>query len=142
MKVFLVADHDGNDLKNTLKNHLLDLDYKVKDLTEEPAEDFVDSTTILVEQLDKDKDALGIAVDAYGAGSFMAANKHKNAIVAEVSDERTAYMTREHNNARMITLGSEIIGNQLAKNIATEFLQADYDGGRHQIRVDMLNAMC
>ncbi|WP_303753165.1 RpiB/LacA/LacB family sugar-phosphate isomerase, partial [Enterococcus sp. S86.2] len=45
------------------------------------------------------------------------------------------------NNARMITIGSEIVGEELAKNIVKEFLSAHYDGGRHQIRVDMLNKM-
>lgn len=49
-------------------------------------------------------------VDAYGAGPFMVATKVKGMIAAEVSDERSAYMTRAHNNARMITLGSEIVG--------------------------------
>jgi len=63
-------------------------------------------------------------------------------IAAEVSEERSAYMTREHNNSRMITIGSEIVGEQLAINIVQEFINAKYDGGRHQIRVDMLNKMC
>lgn len=71
----------------------------------------------------------------------MTATKVKGMVAAEVSDERSAYMTREHNNARMITIGSEIVGEGLAKNIVKEFLAADYDGGRHQIRVDMLNKM-
>ena len=60
---------------------------------------------------------------------------------AEVSDERSAYMTREHNNSRMITIGSKIVGEEIAWNIVKEFLSAKYDGGRHQIRVDMLNKM-
>jgi Ribose 5-phosphate isomerase RpiB len=51
-------------------------------------------------------------------------------------------MTRRHNNARIITLGSEIVGVELAKSVAKAFVTADYDGGRHQVRVDMLNAMC
>ncbi len=61
-------------------------------------------------------------------------------VAAEVSDERSAYMTRGHNNSRMI--GAEIVGEG-AKNIAKELCQwSKYDGGRHQIRVDMLNKMC
>ncbi|MCD3406321.1 galactose-6-phosphate isomerase subunit LacA, partial [Streptococcus equi subsp. zooepidemicus] len=89
-----------------------------------------------------DKDTnLGIMVDAYGAGPFMVATKLKGMIAAEVSDERSAYMTRGHNNARMITLGARIVGEELAKNIAKAFVVGSYDGGRHQIRVDMLNKM-
>lgn len=81
-------------------------------------------------------------IDAYGAGPFMVATKIKGMIAAEVSDERSAYMTRAHNNARIITVGSEIVGPGVAKNIAKGFVEGDYDGGRHQIRVDMLNKMC
>ena len=92
--------------------------------------------------IQKNDKNLGIAIDAYGAGSFMVATKVKGMIAAEVSDERSAYMTRGHNNARIITLGAEIVGDELAKNIVKDFVEAKYDGGRHQIRVDMLNKMC
>ena len=85
---------------------------------------------------------LGIVIDAYGAGPFMVAPQIKGMVAAEVSDERSAYMTRGHNNSRMITMGAEIVGDELAKNIAKGFVNGKYDGGRHQIRVDMLNKMC
>lgn len=142
MKVYLTADKDGQDLKNILVTYLADENYEVVDLTETPANDFVDSANLLVQKLKEDEEGLGIAVDAYGAGSFMVANKHKDIVVAEVSDEWSGDMTRRHNNARIITLGSEIVGSGLAKSVAKAFVTADYDGGRHQVRVDMLNAMC
>ena len=72
----------------------------------------------------------------------MVATKIKGMVAAEVSDERSAYMTRGHNNSRIITIGSKIVGTEVAKNIVKGFLTAGYDGGRHQIRVDMLNKMC
>ena len=142
MKVYLTADKDGQELKNILVAYLADENYEVIDLTETPADDFADSANLLVQKLKEDEEGLGIAVDAYGAGSFMAANKHKEIVVAEVSEEWSAHMTRRHNNARIITLGSQIVGTELAKSVAKAFVTADYDGGRHQIRVDMLNAMC
>lgn len=142
MKVYLATDKDGYDLKEILKSYLDENDYDVTDLNETPADDFVDSANLLVEKLNEDEDSVGFAIDAYGAGSFMAANKHKGVVAAEVSDEWSAYMTRRHNNARIITLGSEIVGDGLAKNIVKEFVETDYDGGRHQVRVDMLDAMC
>ncbi len=80
-------------------------------------------------------------IDGFGVGSFMVAAKVKGMIAAEVSDERSAYMTREHNDARLITLGTNIVGQELALAIANVFLNAPYRGGRHQIRVDMLNEM-
>lgn len=142
MKVYLSADKNGQKLKKILMTYLVEEDYEVEDLTETPAEDFVDSANLLVQKLKEDEEGYGIAVDAYGAGSFMAANKHKEIVAAEVSDEWSAHMTRRHNNARIITLGSEIVGVELAKSVAKAFVTADYDGGRHQVRVDMLNAMC
>jgi len=89
-----------------------------------------------------EKENLGIVIDAYGAGPFMVATKIKGMVAAEVSDERSAYMTRGHNNSRMITMGAQLVGDELAKNIAKGFVNGKYDGGRHQIRVDMLNKMC
>lgn len=72
----------------------------------------------------------------------MTACKIKGMIAAEISEERSAYMTRQHNNAKAICLGNDILGKGLAKNVVKEFLAAEYDGGRHQVRVDMLNCMC
>ena len=76
-----------------------------------------------------------------GVGSYMAAVKIKGMVVANISDERSAYMTREHNGSRMVTMGPGVVGTEVAKKIAREFLRAQYAGGRHQIRVDMLNKM-
>lgn len=142
MVIYLSADKDGQDLKNFIKSYLEENNYEVQDLTKEPADDFVEAANLLVEKINENDDSVGFIIDAHGAGSFMAANKHKEIVAAEVSDEWSAYMTRRHNNARIITLGSQIVGNGLAENIVKAFVETDYDGGRHQVRVDMLNAMC
>ncbi|GAA3012946.1 galactose-6-phosphate isomerase subunit LacA [Tetragenococcus solitarius] len=141
MRVVIGSDKTGMELKEYIKNELAENRYEVIDKSEQPSDDFVESTLAVAQDLLKNEDSLGIVFDAYGAGSFMTATKVKGIIAAEVSDERTAFMTREHNNCRLITLGSEITGRILAKNIVKEFLNASYDGGRHQVRVDMLNKM-
>jgi galactose-6-phosphate isomerase len=140
-RVIIGSDEAGNSLKENVKAYLLEGGYEVEDVSITPSEDFVVSTTTVAQKVLADDYALGIVFDAYGAGSFMVATKIKGMVAAEVSDERSAYMTREHNNARMLTMGSEIVGVGLAKNIVQEFLSSDYAGGRHQIRVDMLNKM-
>ena len=140
MKVILGSDVDGNELKDYIKNYLLENGYDVIDKSEN--KDFVETTYSVAQTVLADDDSLGIVFDAYGAGSFMVATKIKGMIAAEVSDERSAYMTRGHNNSRIITIGSKIVGTEVAKNIVKGFLTAGYDGGRHQIRVDMLNKMC
>ncbi len=141
MRVVIGSDSDGMKLKELIKKKLIEEGMTVVDKSEAPSEDFVESTLAIANDLNENEGSLGIAVDGYGAGSFITATKVKGMVAAEVSDERSAYMTREHNNSRMITLGSKIVGDELALNIVKEFLQANYDGGRHQVRVDMLNKM-
>lgn len=142
MTIIIGSDVDGKRLKDLIKVYLKENDFEVLDVTEGKDLDFVDSTISVAREVQKSDDNLGIAIDAYGAGSFIVATKIKGMIAAEVSDERSAYMTRGHNNSKIITLGSEIVGDTLAKNVVKGFVNGHYDGGRHQIRVDMLNKMC
>ena len=86
---------------------MLENNYDVKDVTE-VNKDFVDNTLAVAAGVNESDENLGIMIDAYGAGSFMTATKIKGMICAEVSDERSAYMTRAHNNARMITMGLKL----------------------------------
>lgn len=141
MAIVVGADAAGIRLKEVVKEYLEAEGFQVVDVTEE-GQDFVDVTLAVAKELKQAEDNLGIVIDAYGAGPFMVATKIKGMVAAEVSDERSAYMTRGHNNSRMITMGAQIVGDQLAKNIAKGFVNGKYDGGRHQIRVDMLNKMC
>ena len=141
MAIVVGADAAGIRLKEVVKEYLEAEGFQVVEVTEE-GQDFVDVTLAVAKEVKQAEDNLGIVIDAYGAGPFMVATKIKGMVAAEVSDERSAYMTRGHNNSRMITMGAQIVGDQLAKNIAKGFVNGKYDGGRHQIRVDMLNKMC
>ena len=141
MAIVVGADLKGTRLKDVVKNFLVEEGFEVIDVTKD-GQDFVDVTLAVASEVNKDEQNLGIVIDAYGAGPFMVATKIKGMVAAEVSDERSAYMTRGHNNSRMITVGAEIVGDELAKNIAKGFVNGKYDGGRRQIRVDMLNKMC
>lgn len=140
MTIIIGADPMGTQLKEAIKHYLTEKLYDVKDVSD--GSDFVDTTLAVVAEVNKNDKNLGIVIDAYGVGPFMTATKVKGMVAAEVSDERSAYMTRGHNNSRIITMGSEIVGTSVAKNIVKGFVEGDYDGGRHQIRVDMLNKMC
>ena len=141
MAIIIGADAADSKLKDVVKDFLVGENFEVVDVTKD-GQDFVDVTLAVAAEFNKQEENLGIVIDAYGAGPFMVATKIKGMVAAEVSDERSAYMTRGHNNSRMITMGSEIVGEGLAKNIAKGFVNGKYDGGRHQIRVDMLNKMC
>ncbi|MDD2588494.1 MAG: galactose-6-phosphate isomerase subunit LacA, partial [Atopobiaceae bacterium] len=141
MRIVIGSDAEGMPLKETVKAYLIERGDEVVDKSEQPAADFVDSATAVAHDLMDNPDSLGFAFDRYGAGSYMAACKVKGMIPCECSDERSAYMTRQHNNARMIVMGSGIVGPDLARGIVDEFLSEPYAGGRHQVRVDMLNKM-
>ena len=125
MAIVVGADLKGTRLKDVVKNFLVEEGFEVIDVTKD-GQDFVDVTLAVSSEVNKDEQNLGIVIDAYGAGPFMVATKIKGMVAAEVSDERSAY----------------IVGDELAKNIAKGFVNGKYDGGRHQIRVDMLNKMC
>lgn len=142
MAIIIGADQAGIELKEVIKDYLKENNYEVVDVSETQVRDFVDTTLAVAQEVTKEDENLGIVIDAYGVGPFMVATKIKGMVAAEVSDERSAYMTRGHNNARMIAMGAEISGKGIAKNIVKGFVEGEYDGGRHQIRVDMLNKMC
>lgn len=141
MRIVIGSDAEGMPLKETVKAYLVELGHEVVDKSEEPAADFVDSTLAVAHDLLENPDSLGFAFDLYGDGSYMAACKVKGMVACECSDERSAFMTRQHNNARLITMGSAVVGDAIARGIVREFLSEPYAGGRHQIRVDMLNKM-
>ncbi|WP_346674648.1 galactose-6-phosphate isomerase subunit LacA [Enorma phocaeensis] len=141
MRVVIGSDAAGMPLKELVKEMLIEDGHEVVDLSETPAADFVDSACAVAADLLENEGSQGFCFDAYGVGSYMAATRVKGMVAANISDERSAYMTREHNNARMVCMGPAVVGDEVAKRIAREFLSADYAGGRHQIRVDMLNKM-
>ncbi|OUO48726.1 galactose-6-phosphate isomerase subunit LacA [Olsenella sp. An285] len=128
-------------LKELVKETLIEDGHAVVDLSETPAADFVDSACAVAADLLENEGSQGLCFDEYGVGSYLAATRVKGMVAANISDERSAYMTREHKNARMVCMGSGVVGPEVAKKIAREFLKADYAAGRHQIRVDMLNKM-
>lgn len=141
MRVVIASDANGMPLKEVVKEVLIEDGHEVVDLSETPAADFVDSATAVARDLLEHEGSQGFAFDEYGVGSYMSAVRVKGMVAANISDERSAYMTREHNNARMLCMGAGVVGDDVARKIAREFLKADYAGGRHQIRVDMLNKM-
>lgn len=143
MRIVISADKKGFALKNSIVEFLRRQAIDVEDLSPKSEEDFYDASMKVVHEVMKDvKENKGIIIDEYGVGPFMVADKFKYIICAELNDEHSAKMTRDHNNSNIITMGSGILGEDVACRIAQRFCEAKYSGGRHQIRVDMLNKMC
>lgn len=84
---------------------------------------------------------LGVIVCGTGQGIMMAANKVKGIRCGVCSDTFSARMIREHNDANMLSLGARVIGMGLALEIVNAFLDAEFEGGRHATRVDMIKAI-
>ena len=81
----------------------------------------------------------GILLCGTGVGISIAANKVKGVRAAVCSDTATARLVKQHNNANIIAFGQRIVGIELAKDIVKAYLEAEFEGGRHQTRVDMIH---
>ena len=84
---------------------------------------------------------LGILICGTGIGISLAANKIHGIRAAVCSEPYSARLSRQHNNANIIAFGARVVGESLAEMIVDEFLAAEYEGGRHQKRIDMISAL-
>ena len=141
MKVIIASDSKSVEFKNSIKNHLINQGHQVVDKTDNKEVNFVEAANYVADAILSNEGDRGIVIDEYGTGSFNIATKHKGIICAQVSDEHSAKMTRDHNNTSIITMGSKVTSLEIGKRISEKFVSSEYSGGRHQIRVDMLNKM-
>ena len=125
--------------KEFLEKILKELDFEIEVIEND---NIYDLTVSIVHKVLENKDEnKGIIIDNYGTIPFMIASKHKYIICAQLNDEHSAKMTRDHNNSNVITLGYNVIGKDVAVNIIKRFVNGKYAGGRHQVRIDMLDKM-
>jgi ribose 5-phosphate isomerase B len=138
--VAIGADHGGFQLKETLKAFLSENGYSVLDCGTNSTDsvDYPDFARAVAEQVKGGRAWRGIMIDGAGIGSCMAANKVSGIRAAMCYDYATAYNSREHNDANLLTLGAGLIGPSLAKQILSTFLETDFGGGRHARRVDKI----
>jgi ribose 5-phosphate isomerase B len=141
--VAIGADHGGFSLKEDLKGYLEEAGYQVIDCgTNSPdSVDYPDFARAVAQQVADGTAWRGIMIDGAGIGSCMAANKVSGIRAAMCYDHATASNSREHNNANLLTLGAGLIGVNLAKQIATTFLETEFGGGRHARRVEKIMAI-
>lgn len=140
MKISLGADHGGFGLKETIKAHLEEKGHEIidcgaygTDSCHYPA--FAEKASMLVAA---GECQMGILVCGTGIGMSIAANKIKGVRAAVAGDCFSARMTRMHNNANVLCIGERVTGPGLALMIVDSFVEAAFEGGRHQARVDMI----
>ena len=137
------ADHGGFELKAHIKKHLdeLGLEYKDYGTYSEESVDYPDCAKPVCEAVMDGTADKGILICGTGIGISIAANKHKGIRAALCSDVYSAKMTKVHNNANVICLGGRVTGRELAFMIVDAWLNAEYEGGRHQARIDKIHAI-
>ena len=139
-KIIIGCDHAGLSLKSTLKNLLNDMGYNVLDVGTDTNEscNYPVIAKSACKYLIEDIADKCILICGTGIGMSIAANKIKGIRAAVVSDTTSAKLSRLHNDTNVLCLGERIIGEELAKDIVTEWLSTEFLQGRHKIRVDML----
>ena len=137
------CDHGGLELKNAIKEHLESRGIKVVDfgIYEQKSVDYPEIALKVCGAITSGESRLGILVCGTGIGMSLAANKVKGVRAAVCSEPYSAKLTRMHNDANIIAFGARVVDEKTAENIVDEFLNAEYEGGRHQKRVDMITAI-
>ncbi len=140
LKLAIASDHGGLRLKNRILDYLLEQGYPVDDLGCNTTEsvDYPDYAEKLAVQIARGKYQLGILICGSGIGVAISANKMPGVRAALCHDSYSARMARKHNDANVLTMGERVIGEGLALSVVDGFLEATFDGGRHEGRVNKI----
>ena len=136
-KIFISSDHAGFKLKETIKDYLRNKKVKFEDLgpKDDSSVDYPDYAHKVARKVKSRKSNVGILVCGSGTGMNIAANKHKNIRAAQCFNLKSTKLSRLHNDANIITLGSRLVTKKNALKFVSVFLNTKFEGGRHSIRV-------
>jgi len=143
MKIAIGADHAGFELKNTLRDGLRAAGHEVEDLGTNSKEsiDYPDYARAVAVKVSAGEAERGILVCSSGVGMSMAANKVRGVRAALGVHEEEVRLTRQHNDANILTLGQRFTAPQHAMDLVKVFLETSFEGGRHERRVAKMAAM-
>lgn len=143
MKIALGGDHAGYYYKKALIKMLEKEGHEVKDFGafSEESVDYPDFVHPLATAIEQGEFNLGILICGSGNGVAITANKHQNIRAALCWNNELAALARKHNNANVISMGSRFVSLRMAKKMVNTFISTDFEGGRHQNRVDKI-AFC
>ena len=136
-KVILASDHAGFKLKEEIKKFLIKKRKKVLDLGTKNTSsvDYPDYAHLLSKKMKKSENQFGILICGSGIGMAMAANKHKNIRAALCYDTKSTKLSRQHNNANVMTIGARLIKKNIALKCVSTFLETNFNRGRHLRRI-------
>jgi ribose 5-phosphate isomerase B len=140
-KIVIASDHTGFRLKNVLLKYLVEKGYNVTDLGtyDENSCDYPDYAKKVAVQVALGGSDFGILIDATGIPSAIAANKIKGIRAATCYNTFSAKSSRAHNNANVLVVGSKTLGDETIKEIVSEWLSTEFEGGRHLKRLDKIS---
>ena len=143
MKIAIGNDHVALDMKNHIKSYLEAKGHTLVDFGAHSTErtDYPIYAKKVADAILSGECELGILICGTGIGISIAANKVDGIRAAVCSEPYSAALTRTHNNANIIAFGARVIGTATAETIVDAFLGAEYEGGRHQNRLDMITAI-
>lgn len=143
MKIAMGNDHVAVEMKEYIRKHIEDLGHEVVDFGTHTTDrtDYPIYGRKVAEAVASGECDLGVLICGTGAGISLAANKVKGIRAVVCSEPYTARLTREHNDANIIAFGARVVGMATAEMIVDEFLNAKFEGGRHQRRIDMIKAI-
>jgi ribose 5-phosphate isomerase B len=141
--IAIASDHAGPDYKARLIEYLTGKGYTCLNMgTDTDASvDYPIYADKVCQKITSGEAELGILICGTGIGMSIAANKHKGIRAGLCGDPESASLTRQHNNANILCMGARIISFEKAVEITDAFLESEFLGGRHQRRVDMLEAL-
>ena len=136
-RVILASDHAGFKLKEEIKKFLIKKKRKVLDLGTKNTSsvDYPDYAHLLSKKMKNNKSQFGILICGTGIGMDMAANKHKNIRAALCYNTKSTKLSRQHNNANVMTIGARLIKGKTALMCVSTFLKTEFVGGRHIKRI-------
>ena len=143
MKIAIGNDHVAVELKEHIKKYLEDKGHTIVNFGTDTSDrtDYPIYAKKVADAVVSKECELGILICGTGIGISMAANKVKGLRAAVCSEPYSAALTRQHNNANIIAFGARVIGTATAEMIVDAFIEAEYEGGRHANRVDMITAI-
>lgn len=141
MKIAIGSDHAGFELKSVLINHLKDNGFEVEDFGCYSSEsvDYPDFAHPVCDSIEEGKNQMGVLICGSGNGISMAANKHKGIRAALSWIPEIAELGRLHNDANIVSLPARFITTEQAIEIVDIFFSTNFEGGRHQRRVDKIS---
>lgn len=139
MKIAIAADHAGFELKEQLKQAFPDIDWLDLGTHSNASVDYPQFGFAMGQAITEGQATQGILVCGSGIGISIAANRYPAVRAALCTNATMARLSRQHNDANVLALGSRIIGLDLARDCVSAFLETPFEGGRHQRRADMLD---